>query len=123
MSSLQLATATALSCFRLLDLIAQLGGAFVVFGFDRPGQLLAELGRRSTCRLIGTPRSAAPRRNFADVMRRALMGPLQQRRQVLLEQRVIVLAAEQPALAELRPGDAAVLARRAGLLLAGPNAP
>ena len=44
---------------RLADLVAELGGAFVIFDFDGPGQFLSELGQVRAA-LAGTP--VPPRR-------------------------------------------------------------
>src|SRR4051812_15681736 len=78
------------SPFRLLDLVAQLRRALVIFSLDRAGEFLPKLSKidlplhRHT-----TP--AAPSRDFSDVVRVAFMRPLEQWRQVFLEKLVIVL--------------------------------
>ena len=73
-----------LSIFRLPDLIAQLGGPFVVFGFDGLRQFLAQPGEIDLP-LDRHAGAAAAGGHFADVVRRAFVGPLQQRRQVFLK--------------------------------------
>src|SRR5688500_2789578 len=105
-----------ISSLCLLDLVAQLGRPLVVLGLDGLGQLLAELGQVHLP-LHRHPGSAAALGDLADVLRRPLVGALEQRREVLLENGVIIGTAEQPALAELGPGDAAPLARLAQVLL------
>src|SRR5205814_3897227 len=104
------------SSFRLPDLIPQLRGAFVIFGLDRLGQFLANLSNIDLFahRHAG---AAAAGWHFANMMCRVFVGALQQRRQIALKERVVLLTSEQTALAELGPGDAAVLAGRSLLLL------
>jgi hypothetical protein len=50
-------------------------------------------------------------------MRRPLVRPLQQRREVLFKNVVILLASKQPMLAELSPGDLALVAGGAHFFL------
>ena len=56
------------------------------------------------------PSSTPARGNFAQVMRRSFVGPLDQWCQIFLIQRVIVLTTQKPGLTELGPAHAAVLA-------------
>jgi hypothetical protein len=94
---------------------AQLGGAFVVFGFHCSFQFLLQASEIN--RPLGWhARAAAARGHLAHVMRRAFVRPLQQRREILLEQRVIMLATQQAALAEFAPAHPAMFARTAGFL-------
>jgi hypothetical protein len=107
------------SAFRLPDLVPQFRGPFVILNLNRPRKLLAKLGQIRAA-LGGNSRATLALGNFPDVMRRPFVGALNQWREVFLENRIVMFAPEQPALPELGPGRATILAGASGCFFLHP---
>src|SRR6266850_5591581 len=109
----------SLSFFGLSDLIPDLRRLLVILRLHRPLQFLPQPPHIHHL-FLGpgwrTRRSAA-RWHLSGVMRGSLVRPLQERREVLLKNVVVLFTSKQPMLAELGPGDLALIARRPHLFL------